>query len=168
MSDDRDVVAHLADCFDAAYQALGELAPLLTFDSYVVCAHEMSRSFGEVALSMREYTGRSPKPLGIVDAVLRQSWQEDPSGTLTLYAVAVLVGPRLLVSVRDALELVTDARARELFDQAQLVTVRLLRQVGDLPEPPVAPDAPQWQGAARDLAALVESSGYADSFGTSR
>ena len=98
MSDDRDVVAHLAECFDAVYEALGELAPLLTFDSYVVCAHEMSRSFGEVALSMREYTGRSPKPLGIVDAVLRQSWQEDPSGTLTLYAVAVLVGPRLLVN----------------------------------------------------------------------
>jgi hypothetical protein len=168
MSDDRDVVAHLADCFDAAYQALGELAPLLSFDSYVVCVHEMSRSFGEVALSMREYTGRSAKPLGIVDAVLRQSWREDQSGALTLYTVAVLVGPRLLVSVRDALELVSDARARELCDQAQLVTVRLLRQVGDLPEPPVAPDAPQWQGAARDLAALVESSGNADSFGTSR
>ena len=168
MSEEDGVVSHLADCFDAVYRALGELAPLLSFDPFVVCAHEMSRSFGEVALSMREYTGRSPSPLGIIDAVLRRSWNEDPSGTLTLYAVAIVVGPRLLVSVRDALELVRDAEARELLDRAQLVTVGQIRRVGDLTQPPAPLDETRWQRAARDLVDMVESGENADSFGTSR
>jgi hypothetical protein len=168
MIDDRDVVAHLADCFDALYRALGELAPLLRGDPYVVCAHEMSRSFGAVALAMRDYTGLAPSPFAIIDAVLRRSWDEDPSGSLTLYAVAVIVGPRLLVSVRDALEVVEGPEARELFDRAQVVTVAQIRHVGDVVRPPESFDEARWQAAARELVAMAESGENADSFGVSR
>ena len=168
MTADRDVVSHLADCYDGAYRALGELAPLMTFDPYVVCAHEMSRSFGAVALSLREFAEHAPSPLALVDAVLRRSWHEDPTGALSLYAVAIVVGPRLLVSVRDALEVVGDAQARELLAQVQLVTVAQIRRVGDLDQSPVSRDESRWQEAARDLVVMVESGPNADSFGTSR
>jgi hypothetical protein len=168
MTADRDVVSHLADCYDGAYRALGELAPLMTFDPYVVCAHEMSRSFGAVALGMREFAGHAPSPLALVDAVLRRSWNEDSSGALSLYAVAIVVGPRLLVSVRDALEVVGDVQARELLAQAQRVTVAQILRVGDLNRSPVVIDEARWQAAARDLVIMAESGPNADSFGTSR
>ncbi|MGA2432685.1 MAG: hypothetical protein ABSG09_04415 [Acidimicrobiales bacterium] len=168
MSSDRDVVTHLADCFDAIYQTLGELAPLLSFDPFVVCVHEMSRSFGAVALAMREYTGLPPSPLRVIETVLRQSWGEDPSGALTLYALAIVVGPRLLVSLRDALEIVTDAEARELLDRAQLVSVGQILRVGALTQSPDVLDEARWQRAARELVDMVESGPNADSFGTSR
>ncbi|MFZ1063672.1 MAG: hypothetical protein WAN30_09410 [Acidimicrobiales bacterium] len=168
MSDDRDVVAFVADCFDALYRALGELAPLLASDPYVVCAHEASRSFGAVALAMRDYTGRAPSPLAVIDAVLRRSFNEDPSGALALYAVALVVGPRLLVSVRDALEVVREPEARELFDRAQLVTVAQIRRIGEVQEPVDSLDEARWREAARELVAMVESGENADSFGISR
>ena len=109
MTQDVDVVAHLGDCFDATYRGLGELAPLMSNDAFVVVTHEMSRSFGEVALSMREYTNQPLVPLPVISALLARSNTLDPSGTLTLYAVAVVLGPRLLVSLRDALEMTLKA-----------------------------------------------------------
>ena len=168
MTSDRDVAAHLANCFDATYRALGELAPLMGFDPCVVCAHEMSRSFGEVALVLREYTGLDPSPLAIIDAVLRRSWSEDPSGTLTLYALAIVVGPRLLVSLRDALEATSDDVARAVFSEAQMVTVGQVRRVVGLDPSGTTLEESRWNQAAQDLGAMVESDGNADSFGISR
>ena len=76
----------------------------------------MARAFGEVALSMREYTGSSPASAArrSFDAVLRHAWREDQTGALALYAMPMVVGPRLLVSLRDAHERASTPGLREL------------------------------------------------------
>ncbi len=167
MTQDVDVVAHLGDCFDATYRGLGELAPLMSNDAFVVVTHEMSRSFGEVALSMREYMNRPLVPLPVISALLARSNTLDPSGTLTLYAVAVVLGPRLLVSLRDALEIVSEPRAREIFDEGQLVTVRQVRRVGELVAEPGI-DETSWLAGVRELGDMVEFGQNAESFGLFR
>lgn len=167
MTQDVDVVAHLGDCFDATYRGLGELAPLMSNDAFVVVTHEMSRSFGEVALSMREYTNQPLVPLPVISALLARSNTLDPSGTLTLYAVAMVLGPRLLVSLRDALEIVSEPRARAIFDEAQLVTVRQVRRVGELVAEPGI-DETSWLAGVRELGDMVEFGQNAESFGLFR
>ena len=167
MTQDVDVVAHLGDCFDATYRGLGELAPLMSNDAFVVVTHEMSRSFGEVALSMREYSNQPLVPLPVISALLARSNTLDPSGTLTLYAVAVVLGPRLLVSLRDALEIVSEPRAREIFDEGQLVTVRQVRRVGELVAEPGI-DETSWLAGVRELGDMVEFGQNAESFGLFR
>ena len=167
MTQDVDVVAHLGDCFDATYRGLGELAPLMSNDAFVVVTHEMSRSFGEVALSMREYTNQPLVPLPVISALLARSNTLDPSGTLTLYAVAVVLGPRLLVSLRDALEIVSEPRARAIFDEGQLVTVRQVRRVGELVAEPGI-DETSWLAGVRELGDMVEFGQNAESFGLFR
>jgi hypothetical protein len=167
VTQDVDVVAHLGDCFDATYRGLGELAPLMSNDAFVVVTHEMSRSFGEVALSMREYTNQPLVPLPVISALLARSNTLDPSGTLTLYAVAVVLGPRLLVSLRDALEIVSEPRAREIFDEGQLVTVRQVRRVGELVAEPGI-DETSWLAGVRELGDMVEFGQNAESFGLFR
>jgi len=167
VTQDVDVVAHLGDCFDATYRGLGELAPLMSNDAFVVVTHEMSRSFGEVALSMREYTNQPLVPLPVISALLARSNTLDPSGTLTLYAVAVVLGPRLLVSLRDALEIVSEPRARAIFDEGQLVTVRQVRRVGELVAEPGI-DETSWLAGVRELGDMVEFGQNAESFGLFR
>ena len=167
MTQDVDVVAHLGDCFDATYRGLGELAPLMSNDAFVVVTHEMSRSFGEVALSMREYMNRPLVPLPVISALLARSNTLDPSGTLTLYAVAMVIGPRLLVSLRDALEIVSEPRARAIFDEGQLVTVRQVRRVGELVAEPGI-DETSWLAGVRELGDMVEFGQNAESFGLFR
>ena len=167
MTQDVDVVAHLGDCFDATYRGLGELAPLMSNDAFVVVTHEMSRSFGEVALSMREYTNQPLVPLPVISALLARSNTLDRSGTLTLYAVAMVLGPRLLVSLRDALEIVSEPRARAIFDEGQLVTVRQVRRVGELVAEPGI-DETSWLAGVRELGDMVEFGQNAESFGLFR
>ena len=167
MTQDVDVVAHLGDCFDATYRGLGELAPLMSNDAFVVVTHEMSRSFGEVALSMREYSNQPLVPLPVISALLARSNTLDRSGTLTLYAVAMVLGPRLLVSLRDALEIVSEPRARAIFDEAQLVTVRQVRRVGELVAEPGI-DETSWLAGVRELGDMVEFGQNAESFGLFR
>ena len=167
MTQDVDVVAHLGDCFDATYRGLGELAPLMSNDAFVVVTHEMSRSFGEVALSMREYSNQPLVPLPVISALLARSNTLDPSGTLTLYAVAMVLGPRLLVSLRDALEIVSEPRARAIFDEGQLVTVRQVRRVGELVAEPGI-DETSWLAGVRELGDMVEFGQNAESFGLFR
>jgi len=57
MAEPQEVGEHLLSCFDAVYLGLGENAPKLSTDAYVVRVHEMSRSFGEIALDLRVYVG---------------------------------------------------------------------------------------------------------------
>jgi hypothetical protein len=164
-----EIVEYLASCFDGVYRALGESAPHMTNDAYVVRTYEMGRAFAEVALAMRASLGDAPaKPLTIIDAVLRHALVNDETGAMTLYAMAMVVGPRLLVSLRDAHEVVGDQSVRDLFDRAADVTVREIRSVGEVAksQPPI--DDPNWQEAARDLTNTLESAGNAESFGFSR
>jgi hypothetical protein len=167
MPTSRDALEHLLSCCDAVYLVLGESAPLLSNDAYVVRAHEMSRSFGELALAMRSHLGDSEvAPLRVIVTALRSELELDDTGALALYAMAMLVGPRLLVSLRDARDAFgDDPEVTALLGQAARVGVAQILAVGEVAkaQPPI--EDPARQAAARGLAEMLENSGYADSFG---
>jgi hypothetical protein len=170
MVEPRDVGEHLLSCFDAVYVGLGEVAPKLHTDAYVVAVHEMSRSFGGVALELREYVGRGEvAPLAVIGDVLDQAFEKDPSGAMTLFAMALVVGPRLLVSLLDArAELGPDCELTMICERAAQVTVQELLQIANATQSQDDIDDPQWQEGARSLTKLAESAGNAESFGISR
>jgi hypothetical protein len=169
MPTSRDTLEHLLSCCDAVYLVLGESAPLLSNDAYVVRVHEMSRSFGELTLAMRSQLGGSDvAPLPLIVTVLRSALETDDTGALALYVMAMLVGPRLLVSLRDARDALGDDReVTALLEQAARVGVAQILAVGEVAKalPPI--EDPAWQVAARELAEMLENSGNADSFGLS-
>jgi hypothetical protein len=163
-------VEHLLSCVDAVYRALGESAPRLREDAYVVRVHEMSRAFGAVALQMRQYVGASDvKPLDVILEVLERARDSDPTGAMTLFAMALVVGPRLLVSLRDArASLSGEVALTVLLESAAQVTVAQLLLIANVAQNEENIDDPAWQAAARGLTTTVEKSGNAESFGLSR
>ncbi|MHB1252057.1 MAG: hypothetical protein ACYC0I_08010 [Acidimicrobiales bacterium] len=165
-----EVLAHVLSCFDALYRVLGESAPRLTNDAYVVCTYEMSRSFGDVALELRSALEREGSdPLPIISAVLEHAVLADETGAMVLYAVAMVVGPRLLVTMVDARpSMEGDARSLALLDRAAEVCVAQMHRVGEVAKDQAPIEDPSWQAAARDLTTTLESSGKAESFGLTR
>jgi len=53
MPSNEEMARHLLACYDTIYMVLGESAPTLSADAYVVRTYEMGRSFGALALEMR-------------------------------------------------------------------------------------------------------------------
>ena len=92
-----DARRHVASCVEAIYRGLGESAPTFTHDAYVVCLFEAARTFGALVHDLRE-SPVEPHPV-ILEIFARAS--DDPSGALSLYALSMVVGPRLLVTVAD-------------------------------------------------------------------
>jgi hypothetical protein len=137
-------------------------------DAFVVASYEVARLYGQVALKLRAYSEQTPVPLPIIDALTRHSLENDPSGAMTLYAVAIVLGPRFLVSLRDARGEVRDEAALELLSQAGDTTLATIRLVGDKARAREPIEDQVWQEAARDLINMATSSGYAESFGISR
>jgi hypothetical protein len=170
MATSEETVEHLLTCCDALYLALGESAPQLTNDHYVVRVHEMSRSFGELALLLRAFLGTSDVvPLAIIVEVLERALAEDETGALSLYCVALVVGPRLLVSLRDAREALRgEVEVVALLERCAQVTVEQLLSITETTKDQENIDDPVWQEAARTLMDLVQSAGNAESFGISR
>jgi hypothetical protein len=165
----KSTLTHLLSCFDAVYRGLGESAPRLTSDINVVRVHEMSRSFGEVALRLREHLdGETVDPLAIIVQVLGQASAEDESGALTLYAMALVIGPRLLVSLRDARGLPGADDVGALLDHASKVTVSQVLSISAVALDERIIEDPRWQVKARGLMTEVERAGNAESFGISR
>jgi len=170
MLESRASVEHLLSCVDAVYRALGESAPRMSEDAYAVAVHEMSRSFGAVALAMRQYVGASDvEPMPVILEVLDRALDADPTGAMTLFAIALVVGPRLLVSLRDARASLTgDEAATALLEHAAQVTVAQLLLIARVTQHQENIDDPAWQAAARGLTTTVEKAGNAESFGFSR
>jgi hypothetical protein len=169
----RETLEHLLACVDAVYRGLGETAPRLTNDTYVVRVHEMGRSFGEVALALRTHLGDvDAAPLAVIAAVLERAARGDETGAMTLYTMAHVVGPRLLVSLRDAREAPGDAAAdpavTQLLGFAAQVTLAQVLSIVDVTADQPHIDDPLWQEQARALVAMVEKAGNAESFGVSR
>jgi hypothetical protein len=166
----RETLTHLLACFDAVYRGLGESAPHLTNDADVVAVYEMGRSFGEVALALRRHLdGVDVAPLAVIVEVLERAARSDDTGAMTLYAMAHVVGPRLLVSLRDAREVkLEDPAVAPLLERAAQVCVAQLLVIADVTQTREAIDEPGWQEAARELRELVETAGNAESFGVSR
>ena len=165
----REVLEHLFSCCDAIYLVLGEGAPLLSNETYVVRVHEMSRSFGAVALAMRAQLGETEvAPLPVIEGVLSHALASDETGAMVLYAMAMVVGPRLLVSLRDAREAFAgEGDVTALLEDAARVSVGEILAIGELVKGQSAIEDPAWQAAARTLIDIAESSGNADSFGLS-
>ena len=170
MTSPRDTMEHLFSCFDTAYLVLGESAPTLTNDAYVIRTYEMARALGEVALSFREYLDEVTSPaLAPLEDVLRRAVTSDDSGAMVLFAMATVVGPRILVSLRDARALgELDESALEVLDVASLVLVREIRAVGDVASRFSPVEDPTWQQGARSLTTTLDAAGNAESFGISR
>ncbi len=165
---DEDVASHLASLVGAIYQGLGRHGAEVRDDEYVVALYEMARAFGDVSIAWREALGRAPlEPFAPLVHTLERAVAEDESGALALYAMAAVVGPRLLVSLRDARERVgDDSRAAALVDETARVTVRELRELSSLTTHDEGDD-PDWRARARALVDELDAGGWTDSFGVS-
>ncbi len=170
MPSNRQMAEHLFSCFDAIYLALGEGAPTFSNDAYVIRAHEMSRAFGELGLEARTYLGATDAgPLPVLEGVLRHAVDSDNSGAMAMFAMAMVVGPRLLVSLLDARDAMDqDDALRALLDHGSEVCVAEIRKVGEVAKDQPPLEDPSWQLAARDLASTLDSAGNAESLGLSR
>ena len=166
----HEMAEHLRACFDALYRVYGEGAPTLTNDGYVVRAHEASRAFGTLALELRHHLdGAGEERLAVLEEVLRSAFDHDETGAMAMFTLAMVVGPRLLVSLLDARDAMTeDAALRLLWDRASDVTVTQIRAVGEATKDQSLIEDPSWQLVARDLVTTLEAVGNAESLGISR
>jgi hypothetical protein len=169
MPSNREIGEHLLSCFDTVYRVLGESAPTLSNDTYVVRTHEMSRAFGSVALELRgQLDGPEVAPLPVLEAVLRHSVASDETGAMVLFAMTMEVGPRLLVSLLDARRALTDETLRQFCDSAADAVVVEIRKTGESARNQAPIDDPSWQLAARDVTETLDSAGFVESLGISR
>jgi hypothetical protein len=166
----REIAEHLLACYDTIYIVLGESAPTMSNDAYVVRTYESARAYGALALELREHLGQpTVVPIPTLDQVLRRAVAGDETGALVLYAMAMVVGPRLLVSLLDARNtLDKDPKLTELFNGASMVCVREIRATGEVAKDQAPIDDPEWQALARDLSSTLDSAGNAESLGISR
>lgn len=166
----REALAHVLTCVDAIYQVMGEAAPTFTDDAYVVRTFETARSMGEVALALREYLDEpASAPMAEVVDVLRDAAAGDREGAMTLFCFAVVVGPRLLVSLRDVREEVAlDEKALALTNLASAALVAEMLAVGEVARGDGSHEDDAWQERARSLNLALEGAGYAESLGTYR
>jgi hypothetical protein len=170
MDHSRETLAHVAALFDTLYRVLGENAPLVGDDSYVVRLYEMARSTGDVVLLMREHLGGGALDQhAALEDVLRRAFRNDESGAMALFALASVVGPRILVTLRDAnLEFDLDRDVATLLVDASSVLVRQLMLVGETVSERAPIEDLHWRGQARELDELLERSENAESFRFSR
>lgn len=166
----REVAEHLLACYDTIYIVLGESAPGLSNDAYVVRAYESSRAYGELALEMREHLGDPDSTsLPVLDEVLRRAVAGDATGALVLYAMAMVVGPRLLVTLLDARTALADDPALvELANRASMVCVKEIRATGEVAKGQAPVEDAGWLSAAKGLSETLDAAGNAESFGLSR
>ena len=136
MPTNEEMARHLLACYDTIYMVLGESAPTLTTDAYVVRTYEMGRAFGDLALEMRGHVAATDDvPVPVLDAVLRHAVANDDSGAMLLYAMAMVVGPRLLVTLLDARRNMTsDEPMLTLFNHGSQVVVAQILATGEICE----------------------------------
>ena len=166
----RDTMVHLFSCFNTMYVVFGEGASTLTNDAYVVRGYESGRALGGVALAFREYLGEVPdETFGPLEDTLRRALRSDDSGAMLLFALAMVVGPRVLVSLRDARDQVElDEAAFVVLNAASKVLVHEILQVGEVSKGQAPLEDPRWQEDAQGLSLLLDATGNAESFGISR
>jgi hypothetical protein len=166
----REIGEHLLACYDTIYIVLGESAPTLSNDAYVVRTYETARAYGALALELRQHLGEPVVvPIPVLDEVLHRAVAGDETGALVLYAMAMVVGPRLLVSLLDArTALDGDPTLTALFNEASMACVREIRATGEVAKDQAPIDDLEWLTLARDLATTLDSAGNAESLGVSR
>ena len=170
MPTSREVAEHVMSCYEALYRVMGERAGTLTTDAFVIRVYESARSIGALGLEMQtQLVDVQPRPFPVLEAVLEHSIDGDPSGAMLLYALSMVVGPRLLVTLLDARAAIgDDEELRGLLDHGSQVIVTVIRLIGDTVQDRDAIDDPAWQAAARDLTLTLDGAGYGDSLGICR
>jgi hypothetical protein len=153
---------HLASIYDALYISLGEGAGRVTVDAYVLRMHYASRTFGALALELRADHDVVADP--VVSDAFARSLDVDDSGVLTLYVLAMVVGPRLLVTLRDYLVDETSEARRDILGRGSDDVVREIRAVGAALADAQAP-GDEWAHAARDIVEGFDAAGMAESLG---
>jgi hypothetical protein len=166
----REIAEHLLACYDTIYIVLGESAPALSNDAYVVRTYETARAYGALALELREHLGGpTTVPVPVLDEVLRRAVAGDDTGALVLYAMAMVVGPRLLVSLLDArTALSPDPELTTLINDASMLCVKEIRAIGEVAKDQAPIEDGEWQTMARDLSTTLDLAGNAESLGISR
>jgi hypothetical protein len=164
---DREIGEHVLACYDTIYIVLGESAPTFANDAYVVRTYEMGRAFGAMALELREHVGdAAAEPIPLLDEVLRRAVASDATGAMVLYAMAMVVGPRLLVTLLDArTALSNDGQLAELFSDAAMVCVREIRATGEVAKAQAPIGDEEWLRVARELSNALDDGGNAESLG---
>lgn len=177
ITETEQVAGHLGASFESIYRVIGSLAPTVSADAACVALFEIAREAGGVAdrfatllaaradVDPRESWHTTP----VIDEVLRAAVERDASGQLALYAIASVVGPRLLVSLRDAASL-TDLAAggplRSACEAAATWLVATMRRIGEVAARLGAPDEVTWREHARTLEDPFVAAGLAESLGT--
>ncbi|MGB8195577.1 MAG: hypothetical protein WCF25_01035 [Acidimicrobiales bacterium] len=166
----REIAEHILACYDTIYIVLGESAPALANDAYLVRTYETARAYGALALELREHLGGGDTvAIPVLAAVLREAAAGDESGALVLYAMAMVIGPRLLVSLLDARTALTDEpELTRMFSDASMVCVREIRATGEVAKDQEPIEDPRWLELARGLAETLDNAGNAESLGLSR
>jgi hypothetical protein len=166
----REIAEHLLACYDTIYIVLGECAPTLSNDAYVVRTYETARAYGALALELREHLGGpTTAPIPVLEGVLRRAVDGDDSGALVLYAMAMVVGPRLLVSLLDArTALANDSTLTAMFNDASMVCVKEIRATGEVAKDQAPVEDEAWLTLARELSTTFDDAGNAESLGISR
>jgi hypothetical protein len=166
----RETLEHLFSCFDTMYRVLGASAPNFSDDAYVVRTYESARALGEVALRFREYLGDVDlDPISALAEVLVEAAADDSTGAMSLYCLAMVAGPRVLVSLRDAREYVDlSGEELEVVNLASQVLLAQMYAVGEVAQRRGPIEDEDWQRRARELADRLENTGNAESFGISR
>ncbi len=157
----------LLGVLDGLYRGLGEAAPRAGEDAAAVALYEASRAVGEAALAWRERLGDEPAaPLAAIVETFEAAAGMDSSGRLALAVATSLVGPRVLVSLRDAREEPAhdplDEPARAASARASDAVVAAIWRCARAAEG-LAGDAGGAEGFAR-LARRLEDDGYGESF----
>jgi hypothetical protein len=166
----RETLEHLFSCFDTMYRVLGASAPNFSDDAYVVRTYECARALGDVAMRFREYLGDvDPEPVSALADVLVEAAGDDSTGAMSLYCLAMVAGPRVLVSLRDAREYVELTEEEiEVLNLASQVLLAQMYAVGEVAQRRGPIEDEDWQRRARELADRLELTGNAESFGISR
>ena len=154
---------HLAEIYDALYASLAHVALRASDNSFAVRLHEASRGFGRLALELRG--DREVIADRVVSALLSDSLGPDETGALTLYGLCAVVGPRLLVSLRDYLQEETDENRRCLMIHGSDLVVGEILAVGRTLSGARARDDQQWAHVARDLSDALDAVGMSESLG---
>lgn len=169
------LASHLESVLRALYESLGQLAPTLSDDAMVLAVFEMARILGDGAHRFSELgahrngvTPLAPRPVTVIDEVLRRSTQVDESGALTLYCVSSLIGPRLLISLRDASSVANgpgDGALRQAVHDVAAIVLGQIQRIGELGREKTESSEPSALEHARELDEMLTGAHFAESFG---
>ena len=118
--DAHDATRHLASCYAAIVRALDEGAGEVADADRAARFHAAVTVFGDLVAATVEEV---PAPFPPIEDVLGRALSADPSGAMALYAIVMVVGPRLLATLRDVREAFPDPATAGIVDAGATAVV---------------------------------------------